>query len=305
MSNPRRMLWFPLIVLTVAVLFRPTSAEASAEARPDDPPRRSPGYGAAVVGQWDRDNVGGQSEGTAIRPSDVLTFYIYLPFVAKPAPDPCQSIPGESYGTLSVNPPPTDRPAAEHAGLNLGLRGYEPTNAYQGLVDYSGGSDPNAPQFPSLFTDNRVPTFTAVYQLYAWDWDCNCQSQYLITQWDVTLAELSVSPVEIIHVPSSGYDIGDGYQVLVLYATTERITLKYTREDNVVYGYTVHVENVCVEPTLLALYESWNDAGRGRLPALRSGQAFGRARSDTIKIAVRDTGMFMDPRSRKDWWQGR
>jgi hypothetical protein len=24
-----------------------------------------------------------------------------------------------------------------------------------------------------------------------------------------------------------------------------------------------------------------------------------------IQVAVRDTGSFMDPRSRNDWWQGR
>ena len=102
-----------------------------------------------------------------------------------------------------------------------------------------------------------------------------------------------------------GYDIGDDYQVLVLYASEERITLKYTREDNVVGGYTLHMENVCVEPSLLALYQSWNDQGRGYLPALRAGQAFGRARGDEIGVAIRDTGAFQDPRSRKDWWKGR
>jgi len=48
-----------------------------------------------------------------------------------------------------------------------------------------------------------------------------------------------------------------------------------------------------------------NDAGRGHLPALRAGQAFGRARGDEIGGVIRDNGAFMDPRSRKDWWQGR
>jgi hypothetical protein len=114
-----------------------------------------------------------------------------------------------------------------------------------------------------------------------------------------------VAPEETIHVPESGYTIGSGYEVLVLYASRERITLKYTRNDNVVSGYTLHVENVCVEPTLLALYQAWNDAGRSQLPALRAGQAFGRARGDEIGVVIRDNGTSMDPRSRKDWWQGR
>ncbi|MCL7454490.1 MAG: hypothetical protein M8467_15740, partial [Anaerolineae bacterium] len=67
--------------------------------------------------------------------------------------------------------------------------------------------------------------------------------------------------------------------------------------------YTVHVENVCVEPSLLALYRQWDAAGRVRLPALRGGQPFGRARGTEIGVAIRDSGTFMDPRSRKDWWQ--
>ena len=116
-----------------------------------------------------------------------------------------------------------------------------------------------------------------------------------------------MKPGEPIHVPDSGYSIGTlsgSYEVLVLYASEHRITLKYTRDDNVIYGYTIHVEGVCVAPELLTLYETWDAAGRTRLPALRAGQAFGRARSSEIEVAIRDTGDFLDPRSRKDWWQG-
>ena len=238
----------------------------------------------------------------AIRSSDVLTTYVYLPFIAKA--EVCQPIPGESYGDLSVNGGPTDPPAEEHPDLNLALRGYEITDAYKGLVNPGGGGDPNAPQLPGLLADNRTATFSAVYQVYGWDWECNCRGT-LITNPEVTLAGLAVTPGETIHVPDSGYTIGGGYEVLVLYATPDRITLKYTPDDHVILGYTLHVENICVEPSLLALYQSWNDAGRGRLPALRAGQAFGRARAATIGVVIRDSGAFMDPRSRKDWWQGR
>jgi hypothetical protein len=235
-----------------------------------------------------------------IVPSDVITWYAYLPLVAK-QPSGCAPIPGVQYGTLDVDGPPTDRPADQHADLNLALRGYEITGAYRGLVDYGGSSDPGAPQLYTLFADQRVPAFPTVYQVYDWDWDCNCRGD-LLTNWAVTLAGMGVAPGEVLHLPDSGYNIGSGYEALVLYATEDRITLKYTRDDNVVRGYTVHVENVCVEPGLLALYRAWNDAGRGRLPALRGGQPFGRARGGEIGVAVRDTGTFMDPRSRRDWW---
>jgi hypothetical protein len=235
--------------------------------------------------------------------SQVVTWSVYLPFVVRAAAG-CQPIPGEDYGTLDVAGPPTDRPAEEHADLNLALRGYELTDAYLGLVNYGGAGDSKAPQLRSLFTDSRVPAFTTVYQVYDWDWGCNCRGP-LLTRWEVTLAGMGVAPGETIYVPSSGYEIGGGYEVLVLYASQERITLKYTPHDNVVLGYTLHVEGVCVEPSLLALYEAWNAAGRAELPALQAGQAFGRARGGEIGVAIRDTGTFMDPRSQKDWWQGR
>ena len=216
--------------------------------------------------------------------------------------DPCDPIPGESYGTLPVVGPATDRPAAEHGDLNLGLRGYVPTDAYLGLIDMSGSNDPYAPQLAGLFADKRIGIVNNVYQVNQWDWETNSRGTP-ITDFEVTLAGLQVEPGETIHAPESGYSIGQGYEVLVLYANQERITLKYTGEDNVVTGYTLHVEGICVEPNLLALYEQMNDAGRAHLPALRAGQAFGRARGNEIGIAIRDAGRFMDPRVRKDWWR--
>lgn len=249
-------------------------------------------------------STGGTREPSDIRSSSVVTTFLFLPFVARSS---CQPIAGESYGVVSVKPPPTDRPAENHPDLNLALRGYMPTSAYLGLVDYDPPTDPGAPQLPGLFDDNRTAAFIAAYRVYDWDWICNCRGAPLAT-WEVTLAGLAVMPGEIIRVPASGYDLGRtaaGYEVLVLYASTNRITLKYTREDNVINGYTLHLENMCVEPNLLALYQSWNAAGRASLPALFAGQGVGRAMSGEIGVAIRDTGSFMDPRSRKDWWQGR
>jgi hypothetical protein len=72
-----------------------------------------------------------------------------------------------------------------------------------------------------------------------------------------------------------------------------------------VYGYTFHVKGICVEPDLLALYQSCAAAGRRFLPALRPRQVFGRARGSEILIAIRDCGTFLDPRSHFDWWRER
>jgi hypothetical protein len=93
---------------------------------------------------------------------------------------------------------------------------------------------------------------------------------------------------------------------MVLYAEEKRITLGYTRRDTVAAGYAVHLEGVCVDPNLLALYRQQirPDGYRAtnRLPALRNNQPLGTALGTEIQLAIRDRGTFMDPRSCKDWW---
>lgn len=225
-----------------------------------------------------------------------------------PAVDPCAPIPGVEYGTLSIAGPPADRPADQHADLNLALRSFSPTAGKLSLIDMGGPTDHRAPQLADLFADKRTGILTSVYSANQWNWEplpSPGKRGGPITDYEVTLAGFETEVGEPIHVPGANYDIGQGHQVLVLYADSNRITLKYTREDSVVIGYTLHVEGICVEPRLLALYNQMNATGRRQLPALRAGQPFGRARGYEIQIALRDTGRFMDPRVRKDWWRGR
>lgn len=223
---------------------------------------------------------------------------VYLPYVRRP----CDAT-GASYGTTPVRAESFN--ADSHPDLNLSVRGYEVTDAPKHLVSYGGATDSRAPQLADLFSDRRAPTFRTVYRVYDWNWSTN-QRGSLLSTWPVTLAGLAATSGELVLVPDSGYSVGDdaGYEVLVLYASESRITLKYTRDDSVVVGYTVHVENVCVDPNLLALYESAHRSGRGALPGLRARQPFGRAVGSEVSVAIRDCGSFMDPRSQKDWWQG-
>jgi hypothetical protein len=237
----------------------------------------------------------------ALSATEALTSYVYLPLIVSPT-DPCTPT-DETYGTLApIEPAGGD--VSQHPDVNLAIRSYTPTIAYLGLVDYAGNVDPDAPQLYTLFDDQRTPIFNAAYQVYRWDWTCNCRSGP-ITKWDMTLLGMQTTPGEIIHLPEAGYDVGSGYGALVLYAEPTRLTLKYTPEDNVVAGYTLHLENICVDENLLALYQQLNAAGRSQLPALRPGQPLGRAPDTEIDAAIRDNGAFLDPRSRKDWWQGR
>jgi hypothetical protein len=236
----------------------------------------------------------------------------YLPIVMRAGV--CSTSPtGESYGTMNVPPPVTDRPAHLHGDINFALRGYSLTSGTKGLVVINGATDGGAPQLDSLFASDRYPGIKNNYRGNHWNWPPGGAQPHgsrggPITDPGVTVVGLLVTPGETIHVPDSGYQISGPpsatYNALVLYAEATRITLKYTSEDSVVAGYTIHLDNVCVDPSLLALYQTLNAGGRDFLPALRHGQAVGRAQSDELIVVIRDTGAFMDPRSCKDWWKG-
>ena len=241
-----------------------------------------------------------------VRSSDLITRFLYFPFIFDSSTVVCRPV-GETYGTTAISGSPTLIPADSHPDLNLSIRGYASVSATLSLVYYGGSSDSDAPQLPGLFTDNRTGRFTSAYQVYDWNWQSNSRGP-LLNDWPVTMAGLATTPGEVLQVPGSGYSIGSeplGYEALVLYASTTRLTITFTRNDSVAQGYSLHYENICVDPNLLRLYQEMNAAGRWRLPALVAGQGVGRATSNEMRIAVRDWGTFMDPRSEKDWWQGR
>jgi hypothetical protein len=64
---------------------------------------------------------------------------------------------------------------------------------------------------------------------------------------------------------------------------------------------------VCIDPVLLATYRAQINSGGFRstrsLPTVRDDQHIGRAVDTSITVAIRDTARFMDPRSRRDWWE--
>jgi hypothetical protein len=228
---------------------------------------------------------------------------LFFPSVYGPPPAPDCNIPNTNYTAFSiVDPMSID--AETDPDLNLSYRGYVPTSAPLALVTYAGKEpDTKAPQLPGMFGDNRVPAFTNTYQRYRWNPDCDCPLD-TYSKWPVTVLGMGVAPGETIYTPNSGYDIGGGYEYVVMYAGPNDITLHIGIEDDFA-GYAIHVDGVCTDPDLLALYQQLDAAGRGELPVLKGHQAFGKAIGSEIQVATRDSGSFMDPRSRNDWWQGR
>ena len=233
---------------------------------------------------------------------------LYLPVVfGKPLPA-CPPASERSYALIPVDGPPADHPDALHGDINLALRGYTRVSATLALIHINGPTDKDAPQLAGIFADGRTPAFTSAHRVYGWDWACGedgCPSPDL-TPVEVSLLGLAVNVTETLSFPSREAEIyGGGFQVLVLYAAENRISLGYTRHDSVAPGYAIHLESLCVDPNLLALYRQANAEGRGNLPALRNGDVLGTAWSGEVLVAVRDRGDFMEPRSRKDWWKGR
>ncbi len=230
------------------------------------------------------------------------------PQPAGPAPPPpgCPTTSSRSYDAIPVDSPPIDHPDSIHGDLNLWQRGWAPTNAPLTLVDINGPTDDDPPLLAGLFADGRLPAFVSAAQVYDWNWGCGghgCRGE-LLTQRDVTLLGLATNSGEALAIPRRGAEIyGGGFKALVLYVEEQRMTLGFTREDSVANGYAVHLEGLCVDPNLVALYRQRNAEGRGNLPGLRDGEVMGTA-TDGLLVAVRDRGVFFDPRSRKDWWRG-
>jgi len=198
-----------------------------------------------------------------------------------------------------------------HPDLNINLLNPVPITGNLGLNDFWGGeTDVNAPQLSTLINGNPNPNVTSLYQLHYWEWQTNQvgplvppPSNLNLNNYDfATLVGFSTQPGQAILVPNSGYDIGQGNEVMILYATENSLVLKYTGDDNVNVGYTFYLNNFQVDPQLLAYYNRLNEAGRVELPVLMAGMKIGEALSNEILVAIRDTGSFMDPRWFYAWW---
>ena len=226
----------------------------------------------------------------------------------------CPVSSGNSYELVPREGGPADRPDRQHGDLNLALRGFSPAGETAALVDYNGPTDGQAPQFSGLFVPGRFGTPTSTYRVNIWRFESSscggephgCRGP-VDDKWPVTLLGLASTVGELIAMPSRDPIIYPNAQALVLFADETRITLGYTRQDTIAYGYAVYIENVCVDPNLLALYRAQigGDGYRAtnQLPGLRNGQVLGTAMSGEIIVGIRDTASWLDPRSRKDWWQ--
>ena len=260
---------------------------------------------------------------SAVSPAtlDPPSALLYLPQIAhigqaanEGDPNGCPTVSEANYASVPVFGARAGHPPPIHADLNLAVRGYVTTTAALTLVDINGPTDDDAPRLGTLFAARPLPAFVGAYQVNGWDWgsaECpdalwaghGCRAAP-IADPHVTLLAMASARGEPVLAPYRRAEIYPArYVALALYAEETRLTLGYTREDSAAVGYVVHLEDICVDPNLLALYRTLDAAGRTSLPAVRSMEQVGVAAGPALKTAVRDTGSFMDPRSRKDWWQ--
>lgn len=263
-----------------------------------------------------------------------ITYTAHLPLVLldQPTPTPtpvCPTTSGNVYSARTAYQFDLDnpvRPAWNHADKNIKLRGYAANTSaglLRELVNYGSDDPKQPPQLATLFAPARVPPLTAFYQVMSWNWADSPQPGTrgsALTKYPVTALGLQTSPGQELRVPTSGYGIGEGFQVIVIFADERTVAFRYTREDtgggDVGYtGYTLHLDNICTDPNLLALYNSL-DAPSGpryqyvgryahsyNLPAMEAGKVFGTTRGSETVVSVVDTGTFMDTRSCNEWWQ--
>lgn len=223
-----------------------------------------------------------------------------------------------SYG--SIDPiegyPAGDPPPEQNPDLNpLVIRGYVHAAGEKYPIDLSNGEiGVKTPQIGKIL--DNIPIITSVYKINSWVGDFKSghpgDPMPLPGSWaesvlQIQMIGLQTYPGQSIKVPPVyGNPISPEYNAMVLFANDRFITLKYTREDNIGIknGYAIQIDGLAVDPNLLQLYKQLNASGRGNLPAVSNEQIIGTAQGDEIRVVIRDTGNFLDPRSKLDWWQG-
>lgn len=127
-----------------------------------------------------------------------------------------------------------------------------------------------------------------------------------------------------VKVPATGYDIGGGYEAMVVFASNDRVTLHIGRHEYFVGsdqnncnggkcsgGYWIYVKGICVDQKILDAYKSVKsiqdqanaDKNPIHLPMVKPGHTLGKATGNGVTVGVRDNGPFIST-SKSIYWEG-
>ena len=127
-----------------------------------------------------------------------------------------------------------------------------------------------------------------------------------------------------VKVPTTEYDIGGGYEAMVVFAESDRVTLHIGRHEYFVGsdenncnggkcsgGYWIYVKGICVDQKILDAYKSVKDIQEKanadknpiQLPMVKPGHTLGKAIDNSVTVGVRDNGPFIST-SKSIYWTG-
>lgn len=224
----------------------------------------------------------------------------------------CPTTSSQSYNSVGAERSSGDMPlngdSANSPEINLRLRGFGPVNEGANLISRNGDKygldDQMPPQISSLF-GGPVPQIIKTYVVYEWDFQNNksLAPQQATPHYKVHLVGLQATPGQKLVGLKAARKIDPAGDVfMVLYATKTDITFTHRASDSLLGGYLFYFADLCVDPNLLAKYQADNTGGRGQLPVIAQGQVFGYAGNSDVKVGIRDTMSFVDPRYKEDWW---
>ncbi|GIW62686.1 MAG: hypothetical protein KatS3mg090_0512 [Patescibacteria group bacterium] len=223
----------------------------------------------------------------------------------------CKTESNKSFTTLSTqfeaDKIPLTGDLTKNPDVNLYLRGFEANNESKELINRSDvyGLDSVAPpQVSSVFKD-RLPVIANTYHIFEWDFKTqrSLAPKTATPNFRVHMLGLRSVPGEKIYAPLTGRSIGENKSYLVLFADENNVLLTNSRANALNAGYLVYFLDICIYPNLVSLYRSADSAGRKTLPALSAGEDFAVARTNEVKIVIRDSMSFMDLRYKQDWWR--
>lgn len=243
-------------------------------------------------------------------PTKTQTYPTSTPVPTQPPQGSCPTSSGQSYSHIRVSPndPEKLRGAVEQSpDVNINLRGYVAVDESTELQSRHGNNygldDKMPPQISSLY-GGAFPQIIKTYRVYEWDFNNNrsLAPQTASPNFSVHMIGLSASKGQSLLGLRAGRSIDGTNVFMVLYATKNYILFTHSNGDNLFDGYLYYFLGLCVDSNLLAAYNSDAGGGRAQLPVIGTGQVFGYGGSEDVKVVIRDTMSFVDPRAKEDWW---